>query len=55
MVSMYSSSKIVGFICIVLTIIMWAVTLTTDLTAESIGTAVFLTAIVAATAMLGLR
>jgi len=52
---MYSASRIVGFVCITLTIILWAVTLMTDPTPESVGAAACLTAIVVVVGTFGLR
>jgi hypothetical protein len=42
------ASKIIGLACLILAAVMWAVTLSGDLTPGSIGTAASLTAIVAA-------
>jgi hypothetical protein len=44
---MLSASKLLGFICAFLTVVLWAVTLTTDPTPGPIVAAVGLTAIVA--------
>jgi hypothetical protein len=52
---MNSATKIIGFVCVVLTIILWVVTLTTDPTQGSISAAAALTAIVAAMGALSLR
>jgi hypothetical protein len=52
---MHFASKITGFICAILTIILWAITLTTDLAAGSVITAVCLTAIVGVAGLLSLH
>ena len=44
---MQQAAKTIGLICLVLTIALWLVTLTTDPTSGPIGAAVALTAIVA--------
>jgi hypothetical protein len=43
---MITVSKLLGFACVLLTVVLWAVTLTTDLTPGSIAAAGSLTAIV---------
>jgi hypothetical protein len=52
---MHTASKIMGFVCLILTIVLWAVTLLTDLTPGTIGTAAALTGIVAVTGALSLQ
>ncbi len=52
--SMRSALKIIGVVCVILTILLWTVTLTTDATPGSIGAAACLTAIVVFAGMLSL-
>jgi hypothetical protein len=52
---MQAASKIIGFICAILTIILWGLTFSAELTPGSIGTAVSLTAIVAVAGLLSLQ
>ena len=42
---MHFASKIIGLVCVILAVVMWAVTLTIDPTPQSIGAAASLTAI----------
>ncbi len=51
---MRSALKIIGVVCVILTILLWTVTLTTDATPGSIGAAACLTAIVVFAGMLSL-
>lgn len=51
---MHSTAKIIGYVCIGFTIILWIVTLVTDPAPGSIGAAAALTAIVAALGTLSL-
>jgi hypothetical protein len=44
---MRSASRLIGFICVLLTVTLWAVTIVTDPTPGPIAAAVALTAIVA--------
>jgi hypothetical protein len=53
--SMRSASRLIGLVCVMLTIILWAITLTTDPTLGSILNALCLTAIVAIAGLLSLR
>jgi hypothetical protein len=53
-INMHSASKIIGFVCLILTIVLWAVTLA-DPTPESLGAGIALTAIVAVSGVLSLR
>jgi len=53
-VGMNWASKIIGSVCVVLTVILWIVTLATDPTPGPIGTAAALTAIVAVVGTLSL-
>ncbi len=52
---MHIASKIMGFVCLILTIVLWVVTLLTDLTPAALGTAAALTGIVAVTGALSLQ
>jgi hypothetical protein len=52
---MHTASKIMGFVCLILTIVLWAVTLLTDLTPTAVATAAALTGIVAVTGALSLQ
>lgn len=51
---MNPASKFLGFTCVVITIVLWAVTMTTDATPGPIGAAAALTAIVAVMILLTL-
>jgi uncharacterized membrane protein len=53
--SMHAASKLIGLVCVILTIILWAITLATDRALGSILNAVCLTAIVAIAGLLSLR
>jgi hypothetical protein len=53
-VGMNSASKIIGAVCVVLTVILWIVTLATDPAPGPIGAAAAMTAIVAAVGTLSL-
>ncbi len=52
---MGSALKIIGLVFVILTIILWTITLTTDATPGSIGAAACLTAIVVFLGILSLR
>jgi|GEM_PF-5891433 hypothetical protein len=52
---MRSTLKIIGLVCVILTILLWTVILTTDATPDSIGAAAALTAIVVFLGILNLR
>jgi hypothetical protein len=51
---MSTPSKLLGFVCVLLTVILWAVTLTTEPTAGSIAAAGSLTGIVGFTMVFSL-
>jgi len=52
---MHTASKIMGFVCLILTAVLWAVTLLIDLTPSAVFTAAELTGIVAVTGLLSLQ
>ena len=52
---MRSALKIIGLGCVILTILLWTITLTTDATPHSIGAAACLTAMVVFLGILSLR
>ncbi len=52
---MHVASNIIGFICLILTVVLWAVTLLIDLTPNAVFTAAELTGIVAVTGLLSLQ
>jgi hypothetical protein len=54
-VGMSLASKIIGSVCVVLTVILWIVTLATEPAPGPISAAVAMTAIVAALGILSLR
>ena len=49
------AAKVTGFVCVILTIALWAVTLMGDATPGSVAAAIALTAIVALVGALSLR
>jgi len=52
---MSSALKIIGLVCVILTVLLWIVTLSTDARPDSVGAAACLTAIVVFMGILSLR